>query len=318
MDAWGNRWDSDRYYQGGVVRPGPQSFFPPVANQGLFRSIREARSGSDVAPQAEREFHYNIPLNPGVYELRLYFADPMRQSAVDSENDAENQRHFNVEANGHPLLVDFDPIADGGAGAVDVRVFRDLRPGADGQLHLDFSTVWGQPAFISAIELTPGTPGKLKPIRIAALRSGLVDSDGTRWSGDKYFIFGRTFFVSPQPGSVIPAFYAGERHGNFSYAIPVPAGSYTVRLHFMESFFTPQVRAANCHGVGCRIFDVTCNGVMLLQNFDIYQAGGGAFIPVVREFHGLHPNGQGKLLISFSPKVNYAEVRAIEVIDEAK
>ena len=42
----------------------------------------------------------------------------------------------------------------------------------------------------------------------------------------------------------------------------------------------------------------------------------GAFRPVVREFHGLHPNGQGKLLISFSPKVNYAEVRAIEVIDE--
>jgi hypothetical protein len=39
---------------------------------------------------------------------------------------------------------------------------------------------------------------------------------------------------------------------------------------------------------------------------------------VSREFHGLYPNGQGKLLLAFSPKVNYAEVRAIEVIDEAK
>jgi hypothetical protein len=39
---------------------------------------------------------------------------------------------------------------------------------------------------------------------------------------------------------------------------------------------------------------------------------------VVREFHGLRPNGQGKLLISFSSRVNYAEIRAIEVIDEAK
>jgi len=39
---------------------------------------------------------------------------------------------------------------------------------------------------------------------------------------------------------------------------------------------------------------------------------------VVREFHGLRPNGQGKLLLSFSPKLNYAEIRAIEVIDEAK
>jgi hypothetical protein len=56
---------------------------------------------------------------------------------------------------------------------------------------------------------------------------------------------------------------------------------------------------------------------MLLQDFDVFQAG-GAFRPVVREFHGLHPNGQGKLLLSFSPRVNYAEVRAIEVVDEAR
>ena len=110
----------------------------------------------------------------------------------------------------------------------------------------------------------------------------------------------------------------GERHGNFSYAIPVPPGSYTVKLHFLESFFSPLIPAAECHGVGCRVFDVTCNGVMLLQDFDIFKAAGGAFRPVVREFHGLHPNGQGKLLLNFSPKVNYAEVRAIEVIDEEK
>jgi hypothetical protein len=114
----------------------------------------------------------------------------------------------------------------------------------------------------------------------------------------------------------LPALYDGERHGNFSYAIPVPPGSYTVKLHFLESFFSPLVPDSYCHGVGCRVFDVACNGVLLLQDFDIIQAAGGAFRPVVREFHGLHPNGQGKLLISFSPKANYAEVRAIEVIDE--
>lgn len=66
------------------------------------------------------------------------------------------------------------------------------------------------------------------------------------------------------------------------------------------------------------MFDVTCNGVSLLQDFDIIKAAGEPFRPVIREFHGLHPNGQGKLLITFSPRVNYAEVRAIEVIDEAK
>jgi hypothetical protein len=33
-------------------------------------------------------------------------------------------------------------------------------------------------------------------------------------------------------------------------------------------------------------------------------------------FHNIRPNGQGKLLLSFSPVVNYASVKAIEVKDE--
>ena len=40
------------------------------------------------------EFRYNIPLSPGVYELRLYFADPLRQPDADQKEDAQNYRHF--------------------------------------------------------------------------------------------------------------------------------------------------------------------------------------------------------------------------------
>ncbi|MGO9494645.1 MAG: malectin domain-containing carbohydrate-binding protein [Terracidiphilus sp.] len=322
VDAWGHRWEADRYYEGGVVQAGPKHLFPPVVDEGLFKSIRQAVSSDEWVPQSEQEFHYNIPLAPGVYELRLYFADPLREQPTitpdGAGDDEENKRHFDVIANGHPILSDFDPIADAGASAVDERVFTDVRPAADGKLHLDFRTDWGQPAFVSGIELTPGMPGKLKPIRVSALRSDYLDANGIRWSGDNYFIFGRThFYEDPKAGSDVPAFYTGERHGNFSYSIPVAPGSYTLRLYFMESFFSPAIRLAHCHGAGCRVFDVTCNGVSLLQDFDIFQVA-GAFHPVIREFHGLHPNGQGKLLISFSPKVNYAEVRAIEVLDEAK
>jgi len=317
VDAWGHRWEADRYFEGGVVSPGPQHFFPPVPDEGPFRTLREAASADELVPQSERDFHYSVPLPAGDYELRLYFADPLRQPAAEAPDDSENKRHFDVVANGRPLLVSFDPIADGGSSAVDVRVFKDVQPAADGKLHLDFRTEWGAPAFVSAIELVPGTRGKLRPIRISALRSGFVDADGVRWSGDNYFVYGRThYFEDPKSGAKVEDFYAGERHGNFSYAIPVAPGSYTVKLYFMESFFSPSIPAAHCHGAGCRVFDVSCNGVSLLQDFDIFQTA-GAFHPVVREFHGLHPNGQGKLLLSFSPKVNYAEVRAIEVIDEA-
>jgi len=318
VDVWGHRWDADRYFQGGVVQPGPKRFFPPPADEGLFKTVREAVSVDPMVPQQDRGFQYNIPLSPGVYELRLYFADPLRMSDSNQNEDGQNRRHFSVDINGKTLLDSFDAIADGGTAPVDVRVFKDIQPASDGKLHLNFHSDWGERAFVSAVELSPGIPGKLKPIRIAARPSDFLDENGTRWSGDRYFIGGRTWSYHPQNGPRASAIYLVERHGNFSYAIPVAPGSYSVRLHFMDTYFSPLISAAPCKGTGCRLFDVTCNGVMLLQDFDIVQAANGAFQPAVREFHGLRPNGQGKLLISFSSRVNYAEIRAIEVIDEAK
>ena len=116
--------------------------------------------------------------------------------------------------------------------------------------------------------------------------------------------------------SAVPELDRAERYGNFSYAIPVPPGKYTVRLHFLASYQSPSSPNQSCWGPGCRVFNVSCNGQMLLKNFDLYKAADGKFNPVVRTFYGLQPNGQGKLLLSFSPMVNDAEVRAIEVIDE--
>jgi hypothetical protein len=319
VDVLGRRWEADRYYEGGAPQPGPRHFFPPLADAGPFKTMREAISADLSVPQSQRQFRYDIPMRSGVYELRLYFADSFRQPDSDQTQDAQNVRHFQINLNGHPLLVDIDPIADAGSAAVDVRVFKDVYPTSDGKIHLEFLSSWGEPAFVSALELTPGTPGKLNSIRLSAHQSGFVDAGGAHWSGDDYFIGGRTTIrKNPATAPKIPALYAGERHGNFSYAIPVAPGSYTVKLHFLESFFSPLVAEAGCGGAGCRVFNVTCNGVLLLQDFDILQAAGAAFRPVVREFHGLHPNGQGKLLLSFSPKANYAEIRAIEVIDEAK
>ncbi len=322
LDVWGRRWETDRHYEGGVSQPGPRHFFPPVADAGLFKTMREAITSDMSVPQSQRAFRYDIPARPGVYELRLYFADPLRRLDSDDRNDAQNQRHFQVNLNGHSLLEEFDAIADAGSAAIAVRVFRDVSPAADGKIHLEFLSGWGKGgkgAFVSGLELSPGRPGKLNPIRISARPSNFVDADGTHWGGDNYFIEGRSTHYEKIDGRPsVPALYTDERHGNFSYAIPVAPGSYTVRLHFLEAFFSPFIPTAFCRGVGCRVFDVTCNGVLLLEDFDITQAGSGAFRPVVREFHGLRPNGQGKLLLAFSGKANYAEVRAIEVIDEAR
>lgn len=319
VDPWGRRWESDRYFSGGAAEPGVTDLVPPPPDPGIGKTMRESLSADSNASPSQRAFSYDIPVRPGVYELRLYFADPIRHnSGLDNRQGGENLRRFNVMLNGRPLLLDFDALSDAGFASLDVRAFKDVVPDADGKVHLQFEATY-QRSFVTAVELTPGTQGKMKTIRLSTRHSSFTDTDGTRWSGDNYFINGRAHTTDTAGGvHQFPPLYSDERYGNFSYAIPVPPGSYTVKLHFAETFFTPLIPAMLCHGVGCRVFDVNCNGTALLRDFDISQEAGGAFRPVVRTFTGLHPNGQGKLLLSFTPTVNYAEVRAIEVIDEAK
>ena len=53
------------------------------------------------------------------------------------------------------------PFRDGGPAAVDIRVFKDVHPAADGKVHLGFRSDWGR-AFVSGLELTPGKSGKAR------------------------------------------------------------------------------------------------------------------------------------------------------------
>jgi len=65
------------------------------------------------------------------------------------------------------------------------------------------------------------------------------------------------------------------------------------------------------------LFDVFCNGVALLRNYDVLKEA-GMNRALVKTFHGLTPNAQGKLVVSFLPIHNYASLYALEVLDEAQ
>jgi hypothetical protein len=88
-----------------------------------------------------------------------------------------------------------------------------------------------------------------------------------------------------------------------------------VTLYFAETYWDPQGPSTHKGGIGSRIFNVSCNGIMLLSDFDILKEA-KPLQAVSHTFHNIRPNGQGKLLLSFSPVVNYASVKAIEVRDE--
>jgi hypothetical protein len=304
IDRAGRHWRADQYFRGGAAQPGPLDFLGKPPDPSLFRSMRYG------------EFSYDIPAPPGVYELRLHFAEPTFRSGTDVGSEGgENQRHFTVAVNGEPLLYDLDVVSDSGMFPVDVRAFRDIRPATDGLVHLSFQAVAG-PAFVNAIELLPGTPGRAVPIRIRAGNSSFTDHSGNVWDPDDYYVGGRlATHKGDVTGTPDPDLYAAERYGNFSYAIPVPPGRYAVTLHFAETFWDPAAEPPRQGAVASRVFNVSCNGTLLLPEFDILKEA-KPFQAVSRTFHNLRPNGQGKLLLSFSPIHNYALVKAIEVKDE--
>jgi hypothetical protein len=64
-------------------------------------------------------------------------------------------------------------------------------------------------------------------------------------------------------GTKIPAIYQDERYGtSFSYKLPVSNGLYQLQLDFAEIY-------SGCSTTGCRVFNVSVNGVPWLTNFDI-------------------------------------------------
>ena len=296
-------WAPDRYFELGDDADRPLKFLARTLDPSLFQG---GRTG---------DFLYRIPLRPGVYELHLYFAETAFGPGT-SAGGGENSRVFHVVANGKRILSDFDIISDaGGPGIADERVFKDISPGSDGLLQLRFISHRAQ-ATVSAIELVPARAHRLNPVRISAQERLFSDSRKQVWMPDRFWSGGQVGVGSAfVEGTQDPALYSKERYGNFSYAIPVDSGRYAVTLHFAETYWGLDNPGGG--GAGTRVFNVFCNGVALLRNCDIYKEAGGSRA-LVKTFHGLEPNAQGKLLLSFVPVRNYASIRAIEVIDESQ
>ena len=253
--------------------------------------------------------------------MHLHFAETGLADFISAESSGEGQRLFRVSANSRLILNVFDVLADAaGANIADERVFRDISPGPDGKLHLSFTSMRST-AMVSGIELLPMSDGKVAPLRIRAGWPGSwQDSAGEQWRADSYFLGGNALVRTTNPvrgsDSVTPdmALYTSERWGHFSYALPVANGRYRITLRFCEGHYGR--RNTGVGGRGSRVFDVYCNGVTLLDHFDIFKEAGGEGRPVVRSFSGIRPNAQGKIVLTFVPVVGMACVNGIEVVED--
>jgi hypothetical protein len=301
-DRDGVLWSGDQYVEGGGIFTSTPKFIARTRTPELYLRRREG------------EFTYRIPLRPGCYELRLHFAETVFGEG-NIAGGGESSRLMRVMCNGDLLPISDVLTEAGGPNTALVRVFRDVSPAEDGYLHLRFSKVEENP-FLNGLELLPGIPGRLLPVRIAALSDGFETESGQVWTSDRYFQGGQLVARRETvEGAESGHLFAGERYGRFTYSIPVdPRGRYCLKLHFAEMWFGPGMPGGG--GEGSRIFQVSCNGKSLLENFDVFRAAGAALRAVTRTFHDLEPTSDGHLNLMFLPWRHYALIHGIEVLEE--
>ena len=304
VDHAGKLWSADTGFTGGTAVSGQVLHIARTQNAAFYRTSRQGA------------FRYDIPLKPGIYELRLHFAE-LTYGPESTGTGGEGNRLMTVRANGKVLLAQFDVAADAGASAAaDVKVFPDISPAPDGSLHLEFASDRSTPAMVSAIEILPGIRGSMRPVRILARQTPYYSNDSHWWSPDAYFDGGQlATYPRPVKGTDDPEMFDTERWGNFTYAIPVSPGKYVVTLYFAARHGDwPPVPEGAPAGTP-HVFNVFCNGKVLLQNFDLAREAGDSDV-VVRRVSGLSPNAQGKLQLSFVPVQGYASVTGIEVLPQ--
>lgn len=289
VDRSGLPWSMDKYYSGGTTFRRSVSQIVRSADPTLYSTGRRG------------VFHYDIPAAPGEYEVRLLFAE-----TASGIEDGVRENLFDV---GTDFSETLDVVSDaGGARTATTKVYSNVRPGTDGKIRISF---WSSDAFLNALEIIPELNGKPGPVRISTLPHVFVDSTGKHWLSDRYFLGGRNINHTFALGHEDPPLFSRERYGSFSYAIPVAKGySYQLTLYMAERYWGAQNSGPG--GIGSRIFDVRCNGLDLVRDFDLLKAANPGTVVAVR-FRHLRPDFNGKLNLDLVPVANYAVLNALEV-----
>ena len=167
------------------------------------------------------------------------------------------------------------------------------------------------PAVPAVVAVPAPAPAPVPPpVRIkAGLSSSFKDSDGDVWLPDQGFADGDT---TDRPDDMQiantkdAALYRTERYSMTSFSYPVPNGKYIVKLHFAETY-------EGISGPGQRVFSFNVEG-QEFENFDIWVKAGGPNRAYVETVNTEVTNG--KLDITFTPKVENPQINGIEIIPE--
>ena len=173
-----------------------------------------------------------------------------------------------------------------------------------------------KPAVTPAPAATTPTSGKFV-LRVNCGGEAQKDKAGNQWVADQDFVAGKWGAVDGSTsdrtglgvkGTDNPAIYETERYSMESYKFTVPNGTYTVKMHFAETY-------EGIGAAGDRVFDVSLQGKPVLTNFDAFKEGKAAATAVVKEFKDVQVTN-GQIVIGFTPKVENPEINGIEILQQ--
>ena len=99
VDRSGKLWNPDTYFSGGTVIRSSVQHIWRTQDPAIYRTSRQG------------DFKYEVPLKPGIYELRLHYAETY-YGPEDVGGGGEGSRVMTIAANGQPLLDGLDVIAN--------------------------------------------------------------------------------------------------------------------------------------------------------------------------------------------------------------
>lgn len=298
-DRTGNIWSADANFSGGEAAHAETDVAdaaPTADDQALYRS---ARTG--------RDFSYAIPVKPGLYTLRLKFAETKYAWAY--------ARPFDIFVNGRCVLENFDICqAAHGPNRAYERFFHNIVADANGQIKLRLTggvdpLQETDEARLSAIEIVPESRPTIQIDAGAPER--FVDWNGFAWTADADFDGGsllasQSAVQHASPTLYDQALYQTARSGNaFQYVIPAPPGLYTVHLKFAELWLTQP---------GQRPMQVAINGRVVRDNWDPASAAGQVGMAADFRVEGIAPDAHGNIRIAVrATGANDAILQGIEI-----
>ena len=158
----------------------------------------------------------------------------------------------------------------------------------------------------SASGAVPAVPATASAVRFLAGENRRVYSDpsGDAWTTDQYCKGGDSLPANDHriQGTEESELFRGGRKGNFHCRIPVPKGSYQIRLFFAETEGTPEASRQVAFNV---------NGGEL-NTIDVVDVAGGNDTATERVLTGIHPQSDGTVHLDFTGDGSF--VNAVELL----